>query len=92
MILTVVYGVDYSNNVVDVGTATAYSTVGSQVNEDYVSGSGVANILPYMGLSSITLPIYAVIDLETAELVYYQDGYGTGPQGALPSIQAANSD
>jgi hypothetical protein len=91
--MPVVYGVDYSMNVVDVGTSTAYSTVNSQLpNADYVSGSGVANILPYMGLSSVTLPIYAVIDLETAELIYYQDGYGTGPQGSLSYIQGANSD
>lgn len=90
--MPVVYGVSGSS-VVDVSTATAYSTAHSQLpNADYVSGSGVANILPHMGLSSVTLPIYAVIDLETAELLYYQDGYGSGPQGALTYIQGANSD
>ena len=86
--MAVVYGVSGST-VVDVATATAHSTVGSQVQADYISGSGVANILPFMGLSQITLPIYAVIDLETAQLLYYQDGYGTGPQGALTHIQNA---
>ena len=78
------------SSVVDVNTATAYSLVGGQVSADYISGSGVANILPQMGLSSIMLPIYAVIDLETAALVYYQDGNGSGPQGALTYIQQAN--
>jgi hypothetical protein len=89
-ILAIVYGIDGSGYATDVSTATAFSTVGTQVSADYVSGSGCANILPYMGLSTITLPIYAVIDLETAELLYYQDGYGTGPQGSLSAIQGAN--
>jgi len=88
--MAVVYGISGSS-AVDVSTATAHSTVGSQVQADYISGSGVANILPYMGLSSITLPVYAVVDLETAQLLYYQDGYGTGPQGSLPSIQGADN-
>ena len=89
-ILAVVYSVDGYGYAQDVPTATAYSTVGTQVSADYVSGSGSANILPYMGLSTITLPIYAVIDLETAQLLYYQDGHGTGPQGSLSCIQGAN--
>jgi hypothetical protein len=85
----VVYGVDAYNMVEDVTTATAHSTVGSQANADYISGSGVSNILPYMGMSQITLPMYAVVDLETAELLYYEDGNGDGPQGALSYIQGA---
>jgi hypothetical protein len=87
--MAVVYTVDGYGYVQDVPTATAHSTVGSQVQADYISGSGASNILPYMGLSQITLPMYAVIDLETAQLLYYQDGYGNGPQGSLPSIQGA---
>ena len=77
---------------VDVSTAQAYSTVNDDMDADYVSGSGVADILPHMGLSSITLPVYAVIDLETAVLRYFQDGSGSGPSGALTHIQAANAD
>jgi hypothetical protein len=86
----VVYTVDGSGYAADVGSATAHSTVGSQIGADYISGSGISNILPYMGLSQVTLPIYAVVDLQTAELLYFQDGYGNGPQGALSYIQAAN--
>jgi len=89
-IMPVVYGVDGYGYATDVPTATAYSTVGTQVSADYIPGSGCANILPYMGLSTVTLPIYAVIDLETAQLLYFQDGYGTGPQGSLSYIQGAN--
>lgn len=91
MLLAVVYGLSGST-VVDVGTSQAYSTVSSIVQPDYVSGSGVADILPYMGLSVITLPAFAVIDLQTAELLYFQDGNGSGPFGAMSAIQAANSD
>jgi hypothetical protein len=87
--MAVVYTVDGYGYVQDVPTSTAHSTVGTQVNADYISGSGASNILPYMGLSSITLPMYAVVDLETAQLLYYQDGYGTGPQGSLSYIQSA---
>lgn len=79
-------------SVADVSTATAYSTVSDDMDADYVSGSGVADILPFMGLSSLTLPVYAVIDLETANLLYYQDGSGSGPEGSLTHIQAANAD
>jgi hypothetical protein len=78
--------------VVDVNTTQAYSSVSALVQPDYVSGSGVADILPYMGLPMITLPVYAVIDLQTAELLYFQDGNGSGPFGAMSAIQAANSD
>jgi hypothetical protein len=85
----VVYGVS-GTSVVDVSTTSAYATTSVQMATDYVSGSGVADILPHMGLSSIMLPIYAVIDLQTAELLYYQDGTGSGPQGSLTSIQQAN--
>jgi hypothetical protein len=92
VVLGVVYGVDYSNNVVDISTSQAYSTITNFVQPDYVSGSGVADILPYMGLSMIMLPVWAVIDLQTGELRYFQDGYGNGPFGALSAIQAANSD
>jgi hypothetical protein len=73
-------------------TAQAYSTITNVVQPDYVSGSGVADILPHMGLSMITLPVWAVIDLQTGELRYFQDGNGSGPYGALSAIQAANSD
>jgi hypothetical protein len=89
-VLAVEYGVDYYMNVVDVSTSQAYSDITDFVQPDYVSGSGVADILPYMGLSSVTLPIWAVIDLQTAELLYYQDGSGGGPYGAMTHIQAAN--
>lgn len=89
--LAVAYGLSGST-VVDVSTSQAYSTVSSFVQPDYVSGSGVADILPYMGLPMITLPVYAVIDLQTAELLYFQDGNGSGPFGALSAIQAANND
>ena len=57
---------------------------------DYISGSGVSDILPYMGVSMITLPVWAVIDLQTAELLYFQDGNGGGPYGAMSAIEAAN--
>ena len=77
-------------SVIDVSTAVAYSTASVQMQTDYVSGRGVADILPHMGLSTIMLPIYAVIDLQTAELLYYQDGNGSGPQGSITSIQQAN--
>ena len=87
--LAVAYGLSGST-VVDVPTTQAYSTISNVVEPDFVSGSGVADILPYMGLSMITLPIFAVIDLETAELLYFQDGYGSGPFGAMSAIQAAN--
>lgn len=90
MVLAVEYAVDWSMNVVDVSTSQAYSDVTDFVQPDYVSGSGVADILPYMGLSSVTLPIWAVIDLQTAELLYFQDGSGSGPYGAMTHIQAAN--
>ena len=89
VILAVVYGLD-GTSVADVTTGVAYSTTSGQMEVDYVSGSGVSDILPYMGLSTITLPIYAVFDLETAELLYYQDGNGTGPQGSITSINQAN--
>jgi hypothetical protein len=81
-----------NNYVQDVSTAQAHSTVGTQIQADYISGSGAANILPYMGMSQITLPIYAVVDLETAELIYHQDGYGNGPAASLSVIQAAAAD
>ena len=86
-----VYGVDGGGNVIDVSTALAYSTASVQMTTfDHVSGRGVADILPHMGLSTIMLPIYAVIDLQTAELLYYQDGTGSGPQGSITYIQQAN--
>ena len=88
--LAVEYGVDYSMNVVDVSTAQAYNDITDFVQPDYLSGAGVADILPYMGLSSITLPVWAVIDLQTAELLYFQDGNGSGPYGAMTHIEAAN--
>jgi hypothetical protein len=90
VVLTVVYGLDWYSNVVDVSTSQAYNTVDDYLEPDYVSGSGVADILPYMGLSSITLPVWAVIDLQTAELLYFQDGSGSGPYGAMTHIEAAN--
>jgi hypothetical protein len=90
--LGVVFAVDAYNNVADVSTTQAYSTITNVVQPDFVSGSGGADIMPYMGLSMIMLPIYAVIDLETGELLYFQDGYGSGPFGALSAIQAANND
>jgi hypothetical protein len=90
VVLAVEYAVDWTNNVVDVTTTTAYSDVTDFLEPDYVSGSGVADILPFMGVSSITLPVWAVIDLQTAELLYFQDGNGSGPYGALAHIQAAN--
>jgi hypothetical protein len=89
--MAVVYTVDGYGYVQDIPTSQAHTTVGAQVNADYISGSGAANILPYMGLSQITLPMYAVVDLETAELLFYQDGYGSGPTGSLPHIQGANN-
>ena len=85
------YGLSGST-VVDVSTTQAYSSVSAIVEPDYVSGSGVSDILPYMGLSMITLPVFAVIDLQTAELLYFQDGNGSGPFGAMTAIQAANAD
>jgi hypothetical protein len=91
VLLAVTYGVSGST-VVDVGTSQAYSKVSAFVQPDYVSGSGVSDILPYMGLSMITLPVFAVIDLQTAELLYFQDGNGSGPFGALSAIQAAAND
>jgi len=90
VVVAVEYGVDWASNVVDVSTTQAYSDVTGFLEPDYASGSGVADILPYMGLSSITLPVWAVIDLQTAELLYFQDGSGSGPYGALTQIQAAN--
>ena len=72
--------------VVDVSTAQAYSTVQDDMDADYVSGAGVADILPYMGLSTLTLPVYAVIDLETAVLRYYQDGSG-GNRGRANNLR-----
>lgn len=87
--LAVAYAVS-GYSVVDVSTSTAYSNITDFVQPDYVSGSGVADILPYMGLSSITLPVWAVIDLQTAELLYFQDGNGSGPYGAMTHIEAAN--
>ena len=89
--LGVVYTVDGSGTVVDVSTSQAYSTISTFLQPDYVSGSGVADILPYMGVSMITLPIWAVIDLQTAELLYFQDGNGNGPYGAMSAIEAANN-
>ena len=89
MVLAVEYGVSGST-VVDVSTTQAYNDITDFVQPDYLSGSGVADILPYMGLSSITLPMWAVIDLQTAELLYFQDGNGSGPYGAMTHIQAAN--
>ena len=89
MVLAVEYGVSGST-VVDVSTTQAYNDITDFVQPDYISGSGVADILPYMGLSSITLPMWAVIDLQTAELLYFQDGNGSGPYGAMTHIQAAN--
>ena len=86
----VVYTVDGSGTVVDVSTSQAYSTISTFLQPDYVSGSGVADILPYMGVSMITLPVWAVIDLQTAELLYFQDGNGSGPYGAMSAIEAAN--
>ena len=91
MVLAVEYGVSGST-VVDVSTTQAYNDITDFVQPDYLSGSGVADILPYMGLSSITLPMWAVIDLQTAELLYFQDGNGSGPFGAMSAIQAANAD
>jgi len=88
-VLAVAYAVS-GYSVVDVSTSTAYSNITDFVQPDYVSGSGVADILPYMGLSSITLPVWAVIDLQTAELLYFQDGNGSGPYGAMTHIEAAN--
>lgn len=90
MLLAVSYGVSGST-VVDVSTTQAYSDVTAFVQPDYLSGSGVADILPYMGLPMITLPAYAVIDLQTGELLYFQDGNGAGPFNALSAIQAANN-
>ncbi len=84
-----VYG-ESDGSAVDVSTASAYSTINEQMATDFVSGSGVSDILPFMGLGSILFPIYAVIDLQTAELLYYQNGNGSGPQGSLASIQQAN--
>jgi len=89
--LAVAYGLSGST-VVDVSTSQAYATISNVVEPDYVSGSGVADILPYMGLPVINLPTFAVIDLQTAELLYFQDGLGTGPFGAMSAIQAANND
>jgi hypothetical protein len=89
-VLAVEYGVDWSMSVVDVSTAQAYNDITDFVQPDYLSGAGVADILPYMGLSSITLPVWAVIDLQTAELLYFQDGNGSGPYGAMTHIEAAN--
>jgi len=89
VVLAVEYGVSGST-VVDVSTTQAYNDITDFVQPDYLSGSGVADILPYMGLSSITLPMWAVIDLQTAELLYFQDGNGSGPYGAMTHIQAAN--
>jgi hypothetical protein len=84
------YGVDWMNNVIDVSTSQAYNDITDLVQPDYLSGSGVADILPFMGVSSITLPVWAVIDLQTAELLYFQDGNGSGPYGALTHIENAN--
>jgi hypothetical protein len=85
----VVYTVDDDGNAHDVTTATAYADIEGKVEADFVSGSGLANIMPHMGVSSISLPIYAAIDVHTAELIYYQDYEGIGPQESLPAIQAA---
>ena len=89
MVLAVEYAVS-GTSVVDVSTSVAYGDIADFLEPDYVSGSGVADILPYMGLSTISLPVWAVIDLQTAELLYFQDGTGSGPYGALTHIEAAN--
>jgi hypothetical protein len=89
-IMAVVYGVDGYGYATDVSAATACATVGTQIAADYVSGSGCSDILPYMGLSMVTLPIYSVVDLETAQLLYFQDGSGSGPQGSLSYILGAD--
>lgn len=91
MVLGVVYTVDGSGTVVDMSTSQAYSTISTFVQPDYVSGSGVSDILPYMGVSVIILPVYAVIDVQTGELLYFQDGNGSGPFGAMSAIEAANN-
>ncbi len=91
MILAVAY-TPSGASVADVSTTVAYSAVTDYVIPDYVSGAGIADILPHMGLSTITLPVYAVIDLETAAVLYFQDGNGSGPDGSLSHILAADAD
>jgi len=88
-VLAVAYGVSGST-VVDVSTSQAYTDITTLLQPDYLSGAGVADILPFMGVSTISLPVWAVIDLQTAELLYFQDGNGTGPSGAMSAIEAAN--
>ena len=90
MVLAVEYGVSV-DTVVDVSTSQAYGDVTDFLEPDYVSGSGVSDILPYMGVSVIILPVFAVIDVQTGELLYFQDGNGSGPYGAMSAIEAANN-
>jgi hypothetical protein len=73
----------------DCPAADAYAEIEDLVEPDYVSGAGATVMLPTIGYL-VPLPLSAVIDLETAELLHFADGNSPGPQGAMAAIQAAN--
>lgn len=75
----------------DVSTAAAYTTVTEYLEPDYVSGSGMADIFPHMGTSSLTLPIFAVINLRTAVLLYYGVGTDISSTEIMAAVGAANT-
>jgi hypothetical protein len=76
----------------DCPAAEAYEEIEDAIEPDYVSGAGSTVMLPTIGYQ-VPLPLSAVIDLETAELLHFADGNCSGPSaGAMAAIQAANND
>ena len=76
----------------DCPVTEAYAEIEDTVEPDYVTGAGSTVMLPTIGYQ-VPLPLSAVIDLETAELLHFADGSSSGPSsGAMAAIQAANND
>lgn len=73
----------------DCPVVDAYEEIEDLVEPDYVTGAGATVMLPTIGYL-VPLPLSAVIDLETGELLHFADGSSSGPQGAMAAIEAAN--
>ena len=74
----------------DCPVTEAYEEIEDLIEPDYVTGAGSTVMLPTIGYL-VPLPLSAVIDLETGQLLHFADGSSSGPSsGALAAIQAAN--
>jgi hypothetical protein len=80
--------VSESNGGTEVPVETAYSAVQAYIDPTYITGR-----MPWFGVSSIGVPLTAVVDMETGIIIASElDGPLLNPSQIVSLAEEANSD